>query len=715
MFTNDDKQFLSDLNDKLAASLSKAMGMGPSPSTGGGGNSPVDKNTDAVEENTKAERAGSAAMKAGAMAFTAATGKLSGAVNQTLAFGNVLARSSVATGQSMSLMGAKFDSSTKQFTNQLPALSSAFKQFGLAPAEMGKILDSAIRANVRDTGRSTQKFVATSVGLGNNLSTTTKFLATQTNVLGMNTEATNMFGQSVLAMAASNGILADSIFDAVNAFSDTAQEQMVFFGRASTEVTQNAINNMAALLPDSDVAGLMTALTSSDVVRQLPLITGQLGVPMVGNLSDPANMRQLIESVLPALAQMGEGVGGDLASIERQKAFARIAPIFDPKNLQIAMRLNEELQKQGKTFSELSKTARISEKGLADAAGTITRTSEEAVKAAISQGAFERLLTGSRIALDDLNAAILDTPKNINALTEQISRLVTGLEALGLSIGAILAVLGGPKLAKALLTRSAAAVGGGTAAAGAAGAAGAALKSLSRADMIKALTPKQMAKFGISVSPTGAAGISKEGAKLLGQASAGTLTNKSLEKLMAQSARGGALRTAGRIGGKLAAPLAGAITGGFEYADSGDVSRAVTRGAAETGGVLASMGAGAAIGTAIGGPVGTIIGGGIGLLGSIFAAPAVADAAVGVHDAIGFYEEADRAADMIQGRSEMVESSMQDETLELERQRNDLLEGIFQNTLGTNVAGEESSRFRFSTPPEWQRSSGGYFTSPTQR
>ena len=29
------------------------------------------------------------------------------------------------------------------------------------------------------------------------------------------------------------------------------------------------------------------------------------------------------------------------------------------------------------------------------------------------------------------------------------------------------------------------------------------------------------------------------------------------------------------------------------------------------------------------------------------------------HDAMGFYEEADRAADMIQGRSEMVESSMQ--------------------------------------------------------
>ena len=227
MFTNDDKQFLSDLNDKLATSLSKAMGMGPSPSTGSGGNSSVDKNTESLDENTKAEKAGAKAMRIGALAFTTASGKLSGAVNQTLGFGNALARSSVATGQNMSLMGAKFDSSTKQFTNQLPALSSAFKQFGLAPAEMGKILDSAIRANVRDTGRSTQKFIATSVGLGNNLSTTTKFLATQTNVLGMNTEATNMFGQSV-SYGCINGILADSIFDAVSAFSDTAQEQIVF-------------------------------------------------------------------------------------------------------------------------------------------------------------------------------------------------------------------------------------------------------------------------------------------------------------------------------------------------------------------------------------------------------------------------------------------------------------------------------------------------------
>ena len=146
------------------------------------------------------------------------------------------------------------------------------------------------------------------MGLGNNLSTTTKFLATQTNVLGMNTEATNMFGQSVLAMAASNGILADSIFDAVSAFSDTAQEQIVFFGRASTEVTQNVINNMAALLPDSDVAGLLAALTSPDVVRQLPMITQQLGVPMVGDLSDPANMRQLIETAIPALADMAQGM-----------------------------------------------------------------------------------------------------------------------------------------------------------------------------------------------------------------------------------------------------------------------------------------------------------------------------------------------------------------------------------------------------------------------
>ena len=51
MFTNDDA--LADLNDKLADSLSKAMGM-TSPAADGGSNNAVNRNTDAaVEENTK--------------------------------------------------------------------------------------------------------------------------------------------------------------------------------------------------------------------------------------------------------------------------------------------------------------------------------------------------------------------------------------------------------------------------------------------------------------------------------------------------------------------------------------------------------------------------------------------------------------------------------------------------------------------------------------
>jgi len=713
MFTNDDKQFLSDLNDKLASSFSKAMGAGPSPGANGDGSAASKDNTQSIKENTRAQKLGSAALKVYGLAFTTGVNLLGKTISESNAFGNALAKSSIATGRSMSLMGAKFDSSTKQFTNQMPPLSAAFKEFGIAPREAAKILDNAIRANVRDTGKTSQRFLATSNLLGNNLSTTSKFLTTQTNVLGLNTEATTTFGHSILAMASSNGILADSIFEAVNAFTDTAKEQQVFFGKESTKVTTNAVAAMKSLIPEQDVGAFMAALTSSDVVKQLPMITGQLGIPMIGNLDDPANMQRLIESAIPALAQMGQGLGGDLASIERQKAFARIAPIFQPKNIQIAMRFMEELQASGQGIGYLSKQFKLSDKAVGDAAGTLTRTSDEALKGSISFGAFERAIQGTRLALDDLNAAILDTPDNVGKITQQFVRLTSALDFIGISIATVLGVALGPKAIGALgrrLLPGAAGAAGGASTAGRVAASTAAASAMTRPQMIAALTPKQMAKYGITVSPTGYAGISKEGAKLLGQGSRGTLTTKSLEKLMAQSARGGALKGVARVAGKAAAPLAGTIAGVQEYRDSGDVSRAVTRGAAETGGVLASMAVGAAIGSAV--PViGTIGGGIIGGLASFFTAPMAGDAAVAAHDALGFYDDQEMIGDI----NTPVAESQNNEALDLQRSQTELLEGIFQNTLGTNVAGEESPRFRFSTPPEWRRSSGGFFTSPTQR
>ena len=382
------------------------------------------------------------------------------------------------------------------------------------------------------------------------------------------------------------------------------------------------------------------------------------------------------------------------------------------------MRFMEELQKSGKGIDYLSQQFELSDDKLSDAAGTLTRTSEEALKGSIAFGAFERSIQGSRLALEDFNAAILDTPTSVGTITQQFVRLASALDFVGISIASVLAIALGPKaigaLGRRLLPGAAGAAGGtakvGSAAAGAAGAASAA-SAMTRPQMIAALTPKQMAKYGITVSPKGFAGVSAEGAKLLGQGTkGGTLQTKSLEKLMAQSARGGVLKGAARVVGKAAAPLAGTIAGVQEYRDSGDVSRAVTRGAAETGGVLASMAVGAAIGSAV--PViGTIGGGIIGGLASFFTAPMAADAAVAAHDALGFYDDQEMIGDINTPAAE----SQNNEALDLQRSQTELLEGIFQNTLGTNVAGEESPRFRFSTPPEWRRSSGGFFTSPTQR
>ena len=70
MFTNDDKQFLSDLNDKLASSFSKAMGTGPSPGANGDGSAGTKDNTESVKENTRAQKLGATALKMYGLAFT---------------------------------------------------------------------------------------------------------------------------------------------------------------------------------------------------------------------------------------------------------------------------------------------------------------------------------------------------------------------------------------------------------------------------------------------------------------------------------------------------------------------------------------------------------------------------------------------------------------------------------------------------------------------
>ena len=53
----------------------------------------------------------------------------------------------------------------------------------------------------------------------------------------------------------------------MHSLQDTAAEQQVFFGKASTDVTQTALSNLKGLVPDNDVVGFMTALTSASQVR----------------------------------------------------------------------------------------------------------------------------------------------------------------------------------------------------------------------------------------------------------------------------------------------------------------------------------------------------------------------------------------------------------------------------------------------------------------
>lgn len=716
MFTNDDKQFLTDLNNSLADSFSKAMGAGPGKGSSGGGSSPVEENTNAIKGNTIRAKAVGAAFATGAAAFKFAVSKLEGSVRNSFAFGDVLARSALSTGRGMQLMGSKFDSTTRTFTNELPQINQTFAKFGIGSVQMGRILDAGIRANVENMGKNTRNFLATSVGLGNNLNTTTRFLATQTNVLGMNTEASLLFGESILAATMANGLVADEFLAAVDSFAAKSKESVILFGKESTDAANKLGSNIDVLTRTPGAGGdLVRAISSS--FTDLVALQGTLGIAgqIPADINTPQQMNQLVLAAAQGLANFEERLG-DMPAFARIRILEQFQSInselFSASTLTTARRVGEELKKQNLQYSNLVGEMKLSEKAVEDYAEALVRNSKEAADARLDQTLFSNTIQGSREALDNFNKIIPDLPKEINAATKAIAELTATLQIMGVSIGSviggILAILGGKSLLQFLkhggkgIPRGK--VGGPVSVPPTGGMGlprGGVKMPMSRPDMINALTPKQMKDFGITRTPTGNLSITKEGAKRLGQ-QAGTLSNASLEKLMKpKGLLGRGVGAVGKVGG----PLAFAIPAGLEYMHSGDKSRSFARALGDAG--PAAL-AGAA-GGAFFGPPGALIGGGIGLVGSIFGG--TGEKAVQLHDSMGFYEDQEMVSDIMNPATQ----AQVEEGLDLQQIQTELLEGIYQNTLGTNMPGEESTRFRFSTPPEWQRSSGGYFTSPTQR
>ena len=182
-----------------------------------------------------------------------------------IAFGDTIARSSVAT--------------SNQFLQSTQQLTTNFGRWGHDLRAVGQMLDSAMRSNVRNLGRNTQNFLARTTGLGTSLGEVNKFLATQANVLGGNQDAILATGKFMQDVALSNGILADSVFQAVNAFTETSRKQSVLFGSQMPEEFKKILAGMVGLAPGLDVNSLLAKIapTSVEGLINLDILSGRLG------------------------------------------------------------------------------------------------------------------------------------------------------------------------------------------------------------------------------------------------------------------------------------------------------------------------------------------------------------------------------------------------------------------------------------------------------
>jgi len=382
---NSDKEFFenlfSDLSKKIGDSVKST---GQSASTGTGG---LDSKAQGMMKTALAGIAKGSEMIAKG-AFNVAVNQFDSSVEKALSFGEILSRSAVASGRASSLLGASINRSTKALEFGLPAISQEFRKFGFSLTDAARTLDSAIRANIKDTGMVTQRFLATSKGLGASMATTNKFLATQTNVLGTSTESSVLFGQSILGLASSNGILADSILDAVNAFTKTTREQKAIFGAQSAQVVAQAVAGAEGLVTGAGTVDLIRALTSPENILKIPALAGRLGITPVTatDLRDPARMKSFLMEAIPALASFAErevlGAPAESASALLNALRQRLGSAFELVNLDSAVRVMEELGEKGQGIGAIFEETILSQQKTKESQDLILATNMEAAKAA---------------------------------------------------------------------------------------------------------------------------------------------------------------------------------------------------------------------------------------------------------------------------------------------------------------------------------------------
>jgi hypothetical protein len=647
MASSEDRQFFEDLNRDLANALGDAistgfdngmgrlenaingMSQGVADAVQGAKKRGDDKEKGEKEETTKLQ----ALQKAignftKAAASIRAIGKpLEGAGKGIIGFGNTMARTVAQTGN-MALVNARMVKDAAgnfkdlKFGEMSESITKSFGKFGIDFGKTGVILDTALKNNANVNDKGSQEFLARAVGLGNDLGLATQAIATNTNFLGMSTDASNDFNESMIDTAKMNGRVADVIMRAVEAFKENTRAQQNVFGTQFSQTMRDVVANIQGAMPDTGLIQAVGKITGTGFQQQMAMRTlgARVGVSAEELQADPQK----------ALARIFKGIEADLARFTDPLQRASQMEMLAAQSGLTTQDLDAILtQSQGKTAAELERIFRGDK--LTDEEREKEKRGEQAIATGMSEDAatamkdFRLAIAGAddafgimseaadfaREALYGFGDAAAQVAGDLAGMTTGVGSAArsTGLADIGSSIlGVISFAADIASLRRGRVPKGGGRVGNlvkgagskvGTFVKGTAGKAGRVL-GLGGA--------MQTASTGRMVGGLGAPGRLSQA--LGARAAGGQFVGKGLSKAA----------NVGRValkGGSKRIPILGSlVAGGLEYAESGDKSRAIAKGAGSAGGALAGAAAGAAIGsvvpvvgTAIGGIIGGILGG----------------------------------------------------------------------------------------------------------
>ena len=543
----------------------------------------------------------------------------------TFEFGNIIGRSALATGEQQLLASKN--------------LSHSFGKFGFNTVEMGRMLETVMRSNVRTVTKGVQEFTARAAGFGVSIQKSSGFLAANTNTLGKDIEQSVALGNQIVMLAHNNGVFADAILDAVTSMTALTREQKTIFG---PEVAQGIQKSVAGILAGPEGKTLIGM--GPEVVRMMGLLAPTRGesainlmraAALVGAPHDPATMRdpgrmaemqaavifgvaaeaQRARRVDPVRGAIGlerrlGAMGFDTAAIASMEVIARA---FGSEASLLKAMTRERHTKQEMDEADLAMQ------------GDIIRTSSKALRGFTEFGLQINMLDKSFSLLGNTADIVadqwLDATGRFKGVVEDVASATFYTGITSMIAGALMPLVGVAGAAGAILRKMRPLPAGSTAATagrGATWARGGQALAMARAakgvpatlgsmsyNALRTLAAERGVGVGLGSAPTKTAlidAITKTGRRRL-------------------TGIGGAARSALRYGSRRIPVLGGVIGAGIEYDESGgDVSRALSVGGGEMAGMvggttlmaalLAATGVGAPL--AAGLMVAAAIGGGIG-------------------------------------------------------------------------------------------------------